>query len=116
MINASRTGALTLDSSNDQALELKGYFKSVAAQFPSSTSLQVKYYLSYDGGTNYEPVYSWDATGANTPANSADVIAAGDCVFFPCPGATHVKVARTAGSGTVVISASEADAPAAILA
>lgn len=89
-------------------------FNSANIQFPSSTGLNVKYYLSYNGydaTPNWEEIESVDAAGAPTAANVADVIAAGDIAFLPCTGATHIRITRTAGSGSVVVNASEAVSP-----
>lgn len=109
-LGSYRTGSLTLDGTTTaQVLELRGNFPSVACQFPSSTGLEVKYYVSIDGGTTYEPVYSRDAANTATSADVADVIAAGDLAFFPSVGATHIRVSRTAGEGTVIISGVDAE-------
>jgi len=95
-------------------VELGRKFNSANIQFPASTGLSVKYYLSYNGydaAPNWEEIESVDASGAPTAANVADVIAAGDIAFIPCTGATHIRITRTAGSGTVTLTASEAVSP-----
>ena len=72
-----------------------------ALTFPASTSLTVTVTGSFDGGTTYTNLPVKTATGALLVPGATYTITANDVLFVDCPGATHVKVTRQAGSGTV---------------
>lgn len=83
----------------------KRYFDGCSLQCISTTSLAVKVYVSYDQGTTFEPAVSVDAAGSMTAADSAVTPSVGDTISWNCQGATHVRVSRTAGSGTATFVA-----------
>ncbi len=84
-----------------------GRFNSLAISCSATTSLAYKVYLSFDGGTTYCPVASASTDGTVTAADTAITPATTKAQLIGCRGATHFKISRTAGSGTISINATQ---------
>lgn len=94
-------------------IRLRSEFDGVSIQCISTSSLAVKVYVSHDKGVTFEPAASVDSAGAITAADTAVTPSVGDTISWNCQGATHVRISRTAGSGTVSLSAWTGEPPVA---
>lgn len=74
---------------------------TAAVQTITTSSLAYKIYVSTDGGTTWSPVRTANSAGAATAADTAITASATVTDYVPVATATHMRVTRTAGSGTI---------------
>lgn len=98
-------------TTTDTVIKCLGYWDYAVIQCITTSSLAWKVLVSYDNATSFEPVRSIDANSAQTAANSAVTPSANDISAFNLLAATHVKVSRTAGSGTISFVAAGGQLP-----
>ena len=111
-----RSGALTLDGTTTTqtlSVERDAY---ATLTFPSVSSLTVKLTLSYDNGTTFVNVPLADNAGATYAGGATVTVATTLALYADVRNATHIKVARQAGSGTAVVASCPYSAETATLA
>lgn len=112
-LNGSATAYTSSDApfsgdTTDTVIALKSYWDYAGIQCLTTSSLAWKVYVGVDNGSGtivYEPAVSVDAAGTMTAANTAITPSQADFTYWNTLGASHVKISRTAGSGTIAFVA-----------
>ncbi len=101
----TRIAAQTIDGTTTSLVFDVRSQGTAALQTVSTSSLAFKVYVSMDGGTTYAPIVTKNSVGSRTPADTAITASITVIDYVLVSAATHMKITRTAGSGTVAFSA-----------
>lgn len=103
-INGSATaipaGGNPSGTSTNIVFDVRG-LGTAAIQTITTSSLAYKIYVSVDGGTTWSPVRTANSAGTATAADTAITASTTVTDYIPVATATHMRVTRTAGSGTI---------------